>query len=141
MGRLTKFLFPGLTFFAAGCQTRARAQEQEMRGAESWCRATCLHQLCPGVSLSYLRALVCSSKRENCKLRDSSSQHLTVEFCNYPENMSHYIDYRHCSLEEASHSVGGENNVPVCEKFSVGNMNPCFLPGSVEKATRDQSRL
>lgn len=82
---------------------------------------------------------MCSSKRENCKLRDSGSQHLTIEFCNYPENMSHYIDYRHCSLEEAS-SVGGANNVPVCEKFSVSNGNPCFLPGSVEKATCGQSR-
>lgn len=78
---------------------------------------------------------MCSSKRENCKLRDSGSQHLTIEFCNYPENMSHYIDYRHCSLEETS-SVGGANNVPVCEKFSVSNGNACFLPGSGEKATR-----
>lgn len=76
---------------------------------------------------------MCSSKRENCKLRDSGSQHLTIEFCNYPENMSHYIDYRHCSLEEAS-SVGGANNVPVCEKFSVSNGNPCFLPGFCGKS-------
>ncbi|XP_040420804.1 target of EGR1 protein 1 isoform X2 [Cygnus olor] len=68
---------------------------------------------------SYLEYAFKKCKRENCKLRDSSSQHLTVEFCNYPENMSHYIDYRHCSLEEASRSVGGANNVPVCEKFSA----------------------
>jgi len=82
----------------------------------------------------------CSSKRENCKLKDSSSQHLTVEFCNYPANMSHYIDYRHCSLEEESHNVGEGNKVPVCEKFSVSNMNPCFLPGSTDRATCGQSR-
>ncbi|XP_032047894.1 target of EGR1 protein 1 [Aythya fuligula] len=67
---------------------------------------------------SYLEYAFKKCKRENCKLRDSGSQHLTIEFCNYPENMSHYIDYRHCSLEEAS-SVGGANNVPVCEKFSA----------------------
>jgi len=81
-----------------------------------------------------------SSKRENGKLKDSSSQHISVEFCSYPANMSRYIDYRHCSLEEASHSEGEANKVPVCEKFSVSNMNPCFLPGPMEKATCGQSR-
>lgn len=74
----------------------------------------------------------CCSKRENCKLRDSSGQHLTLEFCNYPAAMSRYIDYRYCSLEEESHSAAGGNKVPVCEKFSVGITNPCSLPASVE---------
>ncbi|NXY45153.1 TOE1 protein, partial [Ceuthmochares aereus] len=68
---------------------------------------------------SYLEYAYKKCKRENCKLKDSSGQHLTVEFCNYPANMSHYIDYRHCSLEEESHSVGGGNKVPICEKFSA----------------------
>ncbi|NWI28931.1 TOE1 protein, partial [Sula dactylatra] len=68
---------------------------------------------------SYLEYAYKKCKRENCKLKASSSQHLTVEFCNYPANMSHYIDYRHCSLEEESHNVGGGSNVPVCEKFSA----------------------
>ncbi|NWX39978.1 TOE1 protein, partial [Steatornis caripensis] len=68
---------------------------------------------------SYLEYAYKKCKRENCKLKDSSSQHLTVEFCNYSASMSHYIDYRHCSLEEESHNVGGENKVPVCEKFSA----------------------
>ncbi|NXT48401.1 TOE1 protein, partial [Pluvianellus socialis] len=58
-------------------------------------------------------------KRENWKLKDSSAQHVTIEFCNYPANMSRYIDYRHCSLEEESHNVEGGNKVPVCEKFSA----------------------
>ncbi|XP_009957557.1 PREDICTED: target of EGR1 protein 1, partial [Leptosomus discolor] len=61
---------------------------------------------------SYLEYAYKKCKRENCKLKDSSGQHLTVEFCNYPANMSRYIDYRHCSLEEASHNVGGGNKVP-----------------------------
>nr|XP_021141469.1 target of EGR1 protein 1 [Columba livia] len=68
---------------------------------------------------SYLEYAYKKCKRENCKLKDSSSQHITVEFCNYPANMSHYIDYRHCSLEEECHNVGGGNKVPVCEKFSA----------------------
>ncbi|KAM6327070.1 LOW QUALITY PROTEIN: target of EGR1 protein 1 [Podargus strigoides] len=68
---------------------------------------------------SYLEYAYKKCKRENCKLKDSSSQHLTIEFCNYPANMSRYIDYRHCSLEEESHNVGGEDKVPVCEKFSA----------------------
>ncbi|XP_076196439.1 target of EGR1 protein 1 [Aptenodytes patagonicus] len=68
---------------------------------------------------SYLEYAYKKCKRENCKLKDSSGQHLTVEFCSYPANMSRYIDYRHCSLEEESHSVGAGNKVPVCEKFSA----------------------
>lgn len=83
---------------------------------------------------------MCCSKRENSKLQDASSQHISMEFCNYSANMSRYIDYRHCSLEEANYSEGEANKVPVCEKFSVSNVSPCFLPGHVEKATCGQSR-
>ncbi|NXL91984.1 TOE1 protein, partial [Alectura lathami] len=68
---------------------------------------------------SYLEYAYKKCKRENCKLKDSSRQHLTVEFCSYPANVSRYIDYRHCSLEEASPSEGEANKVPVCEKFSA----------------------
>ncbi|NXJ36482.1 TOE1 protein, partial [Ciconia maguari] len=68
---------------------------------------------------SYLEYAYKKCKRENCKLKDSIGQHLTIEFCNYPANMSCYIDYRHCSLQEESHDVGGGNKVPVCEKFSA----------------------
>ncbi|XP_014794889.1 PREDICTED: target of EGR1 protein 1 [Calidris pugnax] len=68
---------------------------------------------------SYLEYAYKKCKRENCKLKDSNGQHLTVEFCNYPANVSRYIDYGHCSLEEESPSVGEGNKVPVCEKFSA----------------------
>uniref|UniRef100_A0A8D2P8B0 Target of EGR1 protein 1 n=1 Tax=Zosterops lateralis melanops TaxID=1220523 RepID=A0A8D2P8B0_ZOSLA len=68
---------------------------------------------------SYLEYAYKKCKRENCKLRDSSGQHLTVEFCSYPAHMSRYIDYRYCSLEEERHGAAGGNNVPVCEKFSA----------------------
>ncbi|NXD80380.1 TOE1 protein, partial [Halcyon senegalensis] len=67
---------------------------------------------------SYLEYAYKKCKRENCKLKDSSGQHLTIEFCSYAANMARYIDYRHCSLEEESHGVG-VNKVPVCEKFSA----------------------
>ncbi|NXR74330.1 TOE1 protein, partial [Pycnonotus jocosus] len=68
---------------------------------------------------SYLEYAYKKCKRENCKLRDSSGQHLTVEFCSYPADMSRYIDYRYCSLEEESHSAAEGNKVPVCERFSA----------------------
>ncbi|XP_027602901.1 target of EGR1 protein 1 [Pipra filicauda] len=68
---------------------------------------------------SYLEYAYKKCKRENSKMKDSSGQHLTVEFCNYPANMSRYIDYRCCSLEEESHNMGEGNKVPVCEKFSA----------------------
>lgn len=90
-----------------------------------------LHALVP----SHSNCSSCSSKRENCKMRDSSGQHLTVEFCNYPAAMSRYIDYRYCSLEEENHSAAGGNKVPVCEKFSVSNTNLHSLPGSMERDT------
>ncbi|NXV08597.1 TOE1 protein, partial [Cettia cetti] len=68
---------------------------------------------------SYLEYAYKKCKRENCRLRESSGQHLTVEFCSYPADMSRYIDYRSCSLEEESRSAAGEKKVPVCERFSA----------------------
>ncbi|KAM6262638.1 target of EGR1 protein 1 [Porphyrio hochstetteri] len=68
---------------------------------------------------SYLEYAYKKCVRENCKLRDSGGPHLTVEFCSYPANMSHYIDFRHCALEEDNPDLGGENKGPVCERFSA----------------------
>ncbi|NXJ73667.1 TOE1 protein, partial [Trogon melanurus] len=73
---------------------------------------------------SYLEYAYKKCKRENGKLKEASGQHLTVEFCNYAANMSRYIDYRHCSLEEERQSVGGGNKVPICEKFSAYGFCP-----------------
>lgn len=111
-----------------GCSSRA---------GNSWSWELAESSVC-SVPWSRPTVTVCSSrssKRENCKLRDSSGQHLTVEFCSYPANVSQYIDYRYCSLEEESHNAGSGNKVPVCEKFSVSNVNPRSLPGSMERGT------
>ncbi|XP_074859638.1 target of EGR1 protein 1 [Carettochelys insculpta] len=68
---------------------------------------------------SYLEYAYKKCKRENCKLRDASSQHVSIEFCNYPASMSPYIDYRYCSLADPDHSVADTNKVSVCETFSA----------------------
>ncbi|NXE72558.1 TOE1 protein, partial [Cochlearius cochlearius] len=94
---------------------------------------------------SYLEYAYKKCKRENGKLKDSSSQHLTVEFCNYPANMSHYIDYRHCSLEEESHNMGGGNKVPICEKFSAYGWCPkgvkCPQSHNIDRIIDEDDRL
>ncbi|NWH72971.1 TOE1 protein, partial [Piaya cayana] len=93
---------------------------------------------------SYLEYAYKKCKRENCKLKDSSGQHLIVEFCNYPANMSCYIDYRYCCLEE-SHSVGGGNKVPICEKFSAYGWCPkgvnCLQSHNIDLIIDEDDRL
>ncbi|NWJ10201.1 TOE1 protein, partial [Crypturellus undulatus] len=66
---------------------------------------------------SYLEYAYKKCKRENSKLKEAGSQHLSIEFCSYPAGMSRYIDYR--TLEEEKHNVEEANKVPVCEKFSA----------------------
>ncbi|XP_039340496.1 target of EGR1 protein 1 [Mauremys reevesii] len=68
---------------------------------------------------SYLEYAYKKCKRENCKRKDSSSQHLSIEFCNYPASMSPYIDYRYCSVADTDHNVADTNKVQVCETFSA----------------------
>nr|XP_006117401.1 target of EGR1 protein 1 [Pelodiscus sinensis] len=72
---------------------------------------------------SYLEYAYKKCKRENCKRSESSSQHLSIEFCNYPASMSPYIDYRYCSLADTEPNVADTNKVPVCETFSLTMAN------------------
>ncbi|XP_067423869.1 target of EGR1 protein 1 [Emydura macquarii macquarii] len=68
---------------------------------------------------SYLEYAYKKCKRENCKRKGSSSQHLSIEFCKYPSSMSSYIDYRYCSLADTDHTVADTEKVPICETFSA----------------------
>uniref|UniRef100_A0A8D0L2S7 Target of EGR1 protein 1 n=1 Tax=Sphenodon punctatus TaxID=8508 RepID=A0A8D0L2S7_SPHPU len=68
---------------------------------------------------SYLEYAYKKCKRENGKLKDSSSCHLSIEFCNYPASMASYIDYRYCSLAESSQPARDTVKVPLCETFSA----------------------
>ncbi|XP_053103645.1 target of EGR1 protein 1 isoform X2 [Hemicordylus capensis] len=69
---------------------------------------------------SYLEYAYKKCKRENCRLKDSSKQHLSIEFCNYPSSIASYIDYRFCSLSDASQSgIDSAKKVSICQTFSA----------------------
>ncbi|XP_054836512.1 target of EGR1 protein 1 [Eublepharis macularius] len=69
---------------------------------------------------SYLEYAYKKCKRENCRLKDAKKQHLNIEFCNYPANIASYIDYRFCSLSDASQlGIDTANKVPICQTFSA----------------------
>ncbi|XP_014465513.2 target of EGR1 protein 1 [Alligator mississippiensis] len=94
---------------------------------------------------SYLEYAYKKCKRENIKLKDSSSQHLTVEFCSYPTSMAHYIDYRYCSLEDSNHSAAQASKVPVCETFSAYGWCPngmkCSQSHNIDLIIDEDERL
>nr|XP_056700122.1 target of EGR1 protein 1 [Euleptes europaea] len=69
---------------------------------------------------SYLEYAYKKCKRENCRLKDAKKQHLNIEFCNYPANIASYIDYRFCTLSDASQlGIDAANKVPLCQTFSA----------------------
>ncbi|XP_069835482.1 target of EGR1 protein 1 [Dendropsophus ebraccatus] len=68
---------------------------------------------------SYLEYAYKKCKRENCKLIDSSSRHLIVEFCRYPAAMLPYVDYRLCSLPDPVADDSGTNAPHICQRFSA----------------------
>ncbi|XP_019386877.1 PREDICTED: target of EGR1 protein 1 [Crocodylus porosus] len=94
---------------------------------------------------SYLEYAYKKCKRENIKLKDSSSQHLTVEFCSYPASMAHYIDYRYCSLEGGNHSTAQASKVSVCETFSAYGWCPngmkCTQSHNIDLIIDEDERL
>ncbi|XP_062995808.1 target of EGR1 protein 1 [Elgaria multicarinata webbii] len=69
---------------------------------------------------SYLEYAYKKCKRENCRLKDSKKQHLSIEFCNYPASIASYIDYRFCSLSDANQpGIDTTNKVAICQTFSA----------------------
>ncbi|XP_075472261.1 target of EGR1 protein 1 [Ascaphus truei] len=68
---------------------------------------------------SYLEYAYKKCKRENCKLMDSSSKHLAIEFCHYPASMSASVDYRCCSLPDPNLASPRTAPLLICEKFSA----------------------
>ncbi|XP_042321650.1 target of EGR1 protein 1 [Sceloporus undulatus] len=69
---------------------------------------------------SYLEYAYKKCKRENCRLKDSKKQHLTIEFCSYPASISSYIDYRFCSLSDTTQpGKDTANKVAICQTFSA----------------------
>nr|XP_060629371.1 target of EGR1 protein 1 [Anolis sagrei ordinatus]XP_060629372.1 target of EGR1 protein 1 [Anolis sagrei ordinatus]XP_060629373.1 target of EGR1 protein 1 [Anolis sagrei ordinatus] len=69
---------------------------------------------------SYLEYAYKKCKRENCRLKDSKKEHLTIEFCNYPASIASYIDYRLCSLSDNSQPGNDTvNKVTICQTFSA----------------------
>ncbi|KAH0618689.1 hypothetical protein JD844_018098 [Phrynosoma platyrhinos] len=69
---------------------------------------------------SYLEYAYKKCKRDNCRLKDSKKQHLTIEFCSYPASISSYIDYRFCSLSDTTQpGKDTANKVTICQTFSA----------------------
>nr|XP_034977161.1 target of EGR1 protein 1 isoform X1 [Zootoca vivipara] len=69
---------------------------------------------------SYLEYAYKKCKRDNYRLKNSEKQHLSIEFCNYPDSIASYIDYRFCSLSDASQSgLDPANKVTICQTFSA----------------------
>ncbi|KAF7253903.1 Target of EGR1 protein 1 [Varanus komodoensis] len=69
---------------------------------------------------SYLEYAYKKCKRENCRLKDAKKQHLIIEFCSYPASIACYIDYRLCSLSDASQAgIDTANKVAICQTFSA----------------------
>ncbi|XP_061488753.1 target of EGR1 protein 1 isoform X2 [Rhineura floridana] len=69
---------------------------------------------------SYLEYAYKKCKRENYRLKISKKQYLIIEFCNYPASIASYIDYRFCSLSDASQAgLDPANKVTICQTFSA----------------------
>ncbi|OCT84922.1 target of EGR1 protein 1 [Xenopus laevis] len=69
------------------------------------------------LTASYLEYAYKKCKRENSKLIDLHTKHLSIEFCRYPASMSTFVDYRNCSMPDPNKSNAVEENI--CERFSA----------------------
>ncbi|KAM9324629.1 target of EGR1 protein 1 [Gastrophryne carolinensis] len=85
---------------------------------------------------SYLEYAYKKCKRENGRRIDSSSGHLSIEFCHYGRSMSAYVDYRLCSLPDQDPACSGSEPPHICEKFSAYGWCPngqkCALSHNID---------
>eukprot|EP00062_Callorhinchus_milii_P014529 gi/632963806/ref/XP_007898088.1/ PREDICTED: target of EGR1 protein 1 [Callorhinchus milii] len=68
---------------------------------------------------SYLEYAYKKCRRENTRLLDMKSRHLSIEFLNYQQTIANYIDYRYCSLPDSEKDITDKTKLGICEKFSA----------------------
>ncbi|XP_078074770.1 target of EGR1 protein 1 [Mustelus asterias] len=68
---------------------------------------------------SYLEYAYKKCRRENTRLIDTSSRHLSIEFCNYQQAFTAYIDYRYCNHPETDGKLTDERKMEICDRFSA----------------------
>ncbi|XP_060686476.1 target of EGR1 protein 1 isoform X1 [Hemiscyllium ocellatum] len=81
---------------------------------------------------SYLEYAYKKCRRENNRLIDASNSHLSIEFCNYQQAFTGYIDYRCCNLPEADKKISEEG---ICERFSAYGWCPNGMKCSLSHNT------
>ncbi|XP_072275399.1 target of EGR1 protein 1 isoform X2 [Pyxicephalus adspersus] len=85
---------------------------------------------------SYLEYAYKKCKRENGRRIDSSTGHLSIEFCKYSASMSSYVDYRLCSLPDQGPNKSATELPNVCERFSAYGWCPngpkCALSHNID---------
>ncbi|XP_059503953.1 target of EGR1 protein 1 isoform X2 [Stegostoma tigrinum] len=84
---------------------------------------------------SYLEYAYKKCRRENNRLIDASNSHLSIEFCNYQQAFTGYIDYRCCNLPEADRKVTEEETTGICEQFSAYGWCPNGMKCSLSHNT------
>lgn len=85
---------------------------------------------------SYLEYAYKKCKRENIRRIDSSTNHLSIEFCHYTASMSAYVDYRLCSLPNQEPAGSATEGPHICDKFSAygwcPNGSKCVLSHNID---------
>ncbi|XP_078417133.1 target of EGR1 protein 1 isoform X1 [Cetorhinus maximus] len=94
---------------------------------------------------SYLEYAYKKCRRENTRLIDTSNSHLSVEFCNYQQAFTGYIDYRYCNLPEADEKDTEESKMGICERFSAYGWCPngmkCSLSHNTDLIIDEDERI
>uniref|UniRef100_UPI00398F48B8 target of EGR1 protein 1 n=1 Tax=Pristiophorus japonicus TaxID=55135 RepID=UPI00398F48B8 len=94
---------------------------------------------------SYLEYAYKKCRRENTRLINANNSHLSIEFCNYQQMFTGYIDYRYCNLPEADKEVTEQRKVGICERFSAYGWCPngvkCSLSHNTDLIIDEDERI